>query len=149
MKVILLEDVKGLGKKGDLVNAKDGYARNFLLPKGLATEATEGNVKVLKQQKKSEKLKMEAERENALKLKEKLEEITVKIEGKAGEGGKLFGSITTKDIVDELFKQYKIKIDKKKIVMDENIKTIGTTIVDVKVYTEINAKLKVKVVEQN
>ena len=149
MKVILLEDVKGLGKKGDLVNAKDGYARNFLLPKGLATEATEGNVKVLKQQKKSEKRKMEAERENALKLKEKLEEITVKIEGKAGEGGKLFGSITTKDIVDELFKQYKIKIDKKKIVMDENIKTIGTTIVDVKVYTEINAKLKVKVVEQN
>ena len=149
MKVILLEDVKGLGKKGDLVNAKDGYARNFLLPKGLATEATEGNVKVLKQQKKSEKLKMEAERENALKIKEKLEEITVKIEGKAGEGGRLFGSITTKDIVDELFKQYKIKIDKKKIVMDENIKTIGTTIVDVKVYTEINAKLKVKVVEQN
>ena len=149
MKVILLEDVKGLGKKGDLVNAKDGYARHFLLPKRFATEATEGNVKVLKQQKKSEKLKMEAERENALKLKEKLEEITVKIEGKAGEGGKLFGSITTKDIVDELFKQYKIKIDKKKIVMDENIKTIGTTIVDVKVYTEINAKLKVKVVEQN
>ena len=149
MKVILLEDVKGLGKKGDLVNAKDGYARNFLLPKELATEATEGNVKVLKQQKKSEKRKVEIERENALKLKEKLEEISINIEGKAGEGGKLFGSITSKDIVDELFKQYKIKIDKKKVIMDENIKTIGTTIVDVKVYTEIIAKLKVKVVEQN
>lgn len=149
MKVILLENVKSLGQKGDLVNAKDGYARNFLLPRGLAKEATEGNVKVLKQQKKSEERKMEAERDNALKLKDKLEEITVKIEGKAGEGGRLFGSITSKDIVDELFKQHKIKVDKKKVIIDENIKTIGSTIVDVKVFTEIIAKLRVEVVEQN
>ena len=149
MKVILLENVKSLGQKGDLVNAKDGYARNFLLPRGLAKEATEGNVKVLKQRKKSEERKMEAERDNALKLKDKLEEITVKIEGKAGEGGRLFGSITSKDIVDELFKQHKIKVDKKKVIIDENIKTIGSTIVDVKVFTEIIAKLRVEVVEQN
>lgn len=147
MKVILLQDVKGLGKKGDLVNAKDGYARNFLLPKGVATEATEGNVKVLKEQKKSEALKKEAERESALKLKEKIEGLTVKMVGKAGEGGRLFGSITSKDIAEELSKQHKIKIDKKKIVMDDNIKNLGTTIVDVKIYSGITAKLKVKVVE--
>lgn len=149
MKIILLKDVKGLGKEGDLVNAKDGYARNYLLPRELAKEATEGNVKVLKEQKKSEKLKKEAERERALELKEKLEEITVEIMGKAGEGGRLFGSITSKDIADELSKQHKIKIDKKKLVLDDNIKTIGTTLVDVKVFTEITAKLKVKVVEKN
>jgi len=147
VKVILLQDVKGLGKKGDLVNAKDGYARNFLLPKGVATEATEGNVKVLKEQKKSEALKKEAERESALKLKEKIEGLTVKMVGKAGEGGRLFGSITSKDIAEELSKQHKIKIDKKKIVMDDNIKNLGTTIVDVKIYSGITAKLKVKVVE--
>lgn len=149
MKIILLKDVKGLGKEGDLVNAKDGYARNYLLPRELAKEATEGNVKVLKEQKKSEKLKKEAERERALELKEKLEEITVEIMGKAGEGGRLFGSITSKDIADELSKQHKIKIDKKKLVLDDNIKTIGTTLVDVKVFTEITAKLRVKVVEKN
>ncbi|WP_077369314.1 50S ribosomal protein L9 [Anaerosalibacter sp. Marseille-P3206] len=147
MKVILLQDVKGLGKKGDLVNAKDGYARNFLLPKELATEATEGNVKVLKEQKKSEAIKKEAERENAMKLKEKIEGLTVNMVGKAGEGGRLFGSITSKDIAEALSKQHKIKIDKKKIVMDDNIKNLGTTIVDVKVYSGITAKLKVKVVE--
>lgn len=148
MKLILTEDVKGLGKKGDLINAKDGYARNYLLPRGLATEATEGNVKSLKQQKKHEAIKKEAEREAALKLKNELEKITVVIVGKAGEGGRLFGSITSKDIVEELSKQHNIKIDKRKIVLDENIKSIGTTIVDVKVYPEVIAKLKVKITEE-
>ena len=148
MKLILTEDVKGLGTKGDLINAKDGYARNFLLPKGLATEATEGNVKSLKEQKKHEAIKKETQRESALGLKDKLEKVTVVIGGKAGEGGRLFGSITSKDIVEELNKQHNIKVDKRKIVLDENIKSIGTTIVDVKVYPEVTAKVKVKIVEE-
>lgn len=149
MKVILLDDVKGLGKKGDLVNAKDGYARNFLFPKNLAIEATEGNLKALKEKKKSEAIKKEEEYKKALELKKKLDESTVEIKGKAGDGGRLFGSITSKDIAEALQKQYKVKIDKRKIVLDENIKTIGTTIVDVKIYPEVVAKLRVKVVEEN
>ncbi|SHH79825.1 50S ribosomal protein L9 [Sporanaerobacter acetigenes] len=149
MKVILLGDVKGLGKKGDLVNAKDGYARNFLFPKNLAIEATEGNLKVLKEKKKSEAIKKEEEYNKALELKKKLDESIVEIKGKAGDGGRLFGSITSKDIAEALQKQYKVKIDKRKIVLDENIKTIGTTIVEVKIYPEVVAKLRVKVVEEN
>lgn len=149
MKVILLGDVKGLGKKGDLVNAKDGYARNFLFPKNLAIEATEGNLKVLKEKKKSEAIKKEKEYNKALELKKKLDESIVEIKGKAGDGGRLFGSITSKDIAEALQKQYKVKIDKRKIVLDENIKTIGTTIVEVKIYPEVVAKLRVKVVEEN
>ncbi|WP_130805413.1 50S ribosomal protein L9 [Senegalia massiliensis] len=148
MKVILLENVKGLGKKGDLVNAKDGHARNYLLPKKLAKEATDGNVKQLKEQKKAKKLKKQEEKEEALELKEKLSEIIVKIKSKAGEEGKLFGSVTTKDIATALRKQENIKIDKRKIVLDNNIKTLGTTIVKVKVYPEVTADLKVQVVEQ-
>ena len=109
MKVILLEDVKGLGKKGDLVNAKDGYVRNFLFPKNLVIEATEGNLKVLKDKKKSEENKKKAEYEKALKLKETIEKVDIEIKRKAGEGGKLFGSITSKDIAEVLKSKYNIK----------------------------------------
>lgn len=148
MKVILLKDVKSLGKKGDVVNAKDGYARNFLIPKGIAIEATEGNVKVIEEQKTAKKLKEKEELEKAKKLAEKISNLTVKIKSKAGENGKLFGSITTKDIADKLNKQHKIKIDKRKIVLDNNIKTLGATYVEVKVYPNVTTKLRVEVVEE-
>lgn len=148
MKVILLKDVKGLGKAGDLANAKDGYARNFLFPKGLAIEATKSNLEKWKKDMEKKKQREKEEYEKALKLKEKIESITVTIKSKAGERGKLFGSITSKDISEALKKQHKINIDKRKIEMKDNIKSLGTTSVEVKVYTEISATLKVKVVEE-
>jgi len=148
MRVILLKDVKGLGKKGDVVKAKDGYARNYLLPKGVAKEATDGNVKVLKEQKTAKKIRKEEEVEKAKKLADKIEKCTVKIKSKAGGNGKLFGSVTTKDIANELKKQHKIKVDKRKIVLDGNIKSLGATYVNVKVYPKISAKLKVDIVEK-
>ena len=147
MQVILLQDVKGLGKKGDVVKAKDGYARNFLFPKGLAKEATQGNVKVLEEQKTAKKIKKQEELEEAKKLAEKISALTVKIISKAGDNGKLFGSITSKDIADELNKQHKIKVDKRKINIDGNIKSLGTTTAEIKVYPQVTAKLKVDVVE--
>ena len=148
MKVILLEDVKGLGKKGDVVNAKDGYARNFLLPKGLAKEATEGNVKILQEQKTAKKKKKEAELQQAESLAEKLSKLTVEIESTAGENGKLFGSITTKDIAQALQSQHKIKVDRRKIEMDNNIKDLGITEVKAKVYANVTATFKVHVKEK-
>lgn len=148
MKVILLKDVKGLGKEGELVNAKDGYARNFLLPKGDAIEATPTNLKKWKEEKAKEEERKKNEYNEALKLKEKIDAITVVIEGKAGEGGRLFGSITSKDIADALKSQHKIDIDKRKIELKDNIKALGMTSVDVRVYTEVVAKLNVNVKEQ-
>ena len=145
MKVILLEDVKGLGKKGDLVNSKTGYARNFLFPKELAIEATPANMKKWEEDMKEKETKMQKEKEQALELKAKLERTTVELKGKGGEGGRLFGSITSKDIAEALEKQYKISIDKKKIELKENIKTSGITDVEVRVYPEITANLKVNV----
>lgn len=145
MKVILLEDVKGLGKKGDLVNSKTGYARNFLFPKELAIEATPANMKKWEEDMKEKETKMQKEKEQALELKTKLERTTVELKGKGGEGGRLFGSITSKDIAEALEKQYKISIDKKKIELKENIKTSGITDIEVRVYPEITANLKVNV----
>lgn len=149
MKVILLQDVKGLGKKGDIVNAKDGYARNFLFPKNLAKEATDGNVKVLEEQKTAKKIRQEEELAKAKELAEKISELTVELKGKSGENGKLFGSITTKDVSEALKKQFKIDIDKRKMDIEGgNIKNIGVTIVEVKVYPNVSAKLKVKISEE-
>ena len=148
MNVILLQDVKGLGKKGDVIKAKDGYARNFLFPKGVAKEATSGNVKVLEEQKTAKKLKEQEELNNAKKLAEKISEITVTLKSKAGENGKLFGSITTKDIAEALNKQHKIKIDKRKMDLNDNIKNLGVTLVGVKVYPGVTTEFKVNVVEE-
>ncbi|MBU5439353.1 50S ribosomal protein L9 [Tissierella sp. MSJ-40] len=148
MKVILLHDVKGLGKEGELVNAKDGYARNFLFPKNLAIEATPGNLKKWEENKKQKAEKKKEELNEALELKAKIEKLSVELKRKAGEGGKLFGSITSKDIADALMAQHKVDIDKRKIELKDNIKTLGTTVVEVKVYTEVTAKLSVNVKEE-
>ncbi|MDD2447324.1 MAG: 50S ribosomal protein L9 [Tissierellia bacterium] len=145
MKVILLKDVKGLGKEGDLVNAKDGYARNFLFPKNLAIEATNSNLRKLEEKKAIEDAKIEKDKKEALELKNKIENTSVKIIAKGGTGGRLFGSITSADIAEELKKQHKINIDKKKIDLKDNIRTQGTTEVEIKLYTEVSAKLKVNI----
>ena len=144
MKIILLKDDKNLGKKGNIANASDGYARNFLIPKGIAMEANEGNIKQIEHFKANEANKKEREKGQAQIFKEKLEKLTITIKTKTGDNRKLFGAITNKDIAEELKKQFNIDIDKKKISVDI-IKTVGEHIVDVKIYPEISAKLKVLV----
>lgn len=148
MKVILQKNVKSLGNAGDVVEVNDGYARNYLLPKELAKPATDGNVKNLKKQKKAEEKKKQAEIQRAKDLAAKLEQSPVEIETKAGEGGRLFGSVTSKEIGEELEKQHQIKIDKRKIQLKEPIKSLGITNVEVKVYPNITGTLKVHVKEQ-
>lgn len=147
MQVILKQDVKGQGKKGQMVNVSDGYARNFLLPRGLAEPATKENISVMKGKAESLEYKLKMEREEAQRTADKMKEIEVVLSAKAGANGKLFGSITSKDVSEELTKQHHIKIDKKKFVMPDGIKTLGTTEVDVKIYTGITGKLKVTVKE--
>lgn len=148
MKVIFIQDVKGQGKKGEEKNIADGYARNFLLPRGLAVEATAANLNNLKGQKASEAYKKEQEIKAAEEIKKQLEGITVKISAKAGENGKLFGSVTTKDIADALKAQHKIEIDKRKIVLASDIKTTGEITVDVKLYPQIAGKINVLITAQ-
>lgn len=145
MKVILQEDVKGKGKKGDLVEVSDGYARNYLLPRKLAVEATNANINKFEGKREAEAFHKEKEIEEAKVLAKKLSDLTVNLTAKAGENGKLFGSITSKDVSSEIKFQHHLVIDKKKIHMPEGIKTIGITEVEVKVYPEITAKLKVNV----
>lgn len=145
MIVILTKDVKGTGKAGDVVKVSDGYARNMLLPKGLAREATEGNVRSLEKQKAIAEEKRQEQKAAAEKQAEKLEKITVTVETKGGENGKLFGSITSKDIAEALEKQEGISLDKKKIVMDGPIKQAGETTVTVKLFQDVSAEMKVKV----
>lgn len=145
MIVILMKDVKGSGKAGDVVKVSDGYARNMLLPKGLAKEATEGNIRSLEKQKAIAAEKLEEQKATAKEMAAKLEKITLKIESKGGDSGKLFGSITSKDIAEALEKQEGMKIDKKKIEMKTPIKQAGETEVTLKLFTEISAQLKVSV----
>lgn len=144
MQVILNQDVKGQGKKGQMINVSDGYARNFLLPKGLAKEATKSNINDLKGKNESLEYKIRTETEEAKQIAEKMKEIEVVICAKAGDNGKLFGSITSKDVAENLKMQHHIKVDKKKIVMND-IKTLGTTDVTVKLYTGVTGTLKVNV----
>ena len=148
MKVILKQDVKGLGKKEDLVNVSDGYARNFLFPRGLAAEASASNINVMNTRKEAEKSKKDRELANAKALAEKVQATTVVIKSKAGENGKLFGSITSKDISDRLKADFNLDIDKKKIVLPDTIKSLGTIEVEVKLYPEVSAKLTVKTVHE-
>lgn len=145
MKVILKQEVKGLGKKEDLVNVSDGYARNFLFPRGLAAEASATNINIMNTKKEAEKSKKDRELAQAKDLAAKLKDITVTIKTKSGENGKLFGSITTKDISDKLKSDFGLDIDKKKMVLSDPIKTIGTSEVEVKLYPEVSGKLTVKI----
>ncbi len=145
MIVILLKDVKGTGKAGDVVKVSDGYARNMLIPKGMAQQATEGNVRSLEKAKALQKEKFEKEKEEAEKLAQKLEELTVEIKTKGGEGGRLFGSITSKDVAEGLLEQHGMEIDKKKLLLDSPIKQTGTFIVDVKLFYEVVGHLKVNI----
>ena len=144
MQVILNQDVKGQGKKGQMVNVSDGYARNYLLPKGLAIEATKSNINVMKGKAESLEYKIKTETEEAQKIAETMKTIEVVLTAKAGDNGKLFGSITSKDIVEALKMQHHIKIDKKKLVMSD-IKKLGVTEVPVKLYTGVSGTLKVNV----
>ncbi len=146
MKVILKEDIKGVGKKDQIVNANDGYARNYLFPKNLAVLADKGNLTNLQSKKTSEEHRKELEREAAKETAKKIEEILLKLPVKSGENGKVFGSITAKEIAENLEKQYKIKVDKKKINLQEPIKNLGTFNIEIKLYDGVNAKLKVNVI---
>ena len=148
MIVILNRDVKGTGKAGEVVKVSDGYARNMLLPKGYATEATEGNIRSLEKQKAIAAEKKAEEKAAAQALAEKLKDVTVKIPAKAGENGKVFGSITSKDIAEKLQEQHKITVDKKKIQLDGPIKQTGSVTVDVKLYPEVSGKLNVEITAQ-
>ncbi len=145
MKVILNQDVKGQGKKGDMIEVSDGYARNFLLPKNLAKEATKENINVLKGQKDSQEFREKKALEEAEAIKSQIDEVTVKIKAKAGDNGKLFGSVTSKEIAEELKMQHHIKLDKKKFVLPDGIKSLGVTVVDIKIHPGVVGKLKVSV----
>lgn len=148
MKVIFLQDVKGKGKKGEVKNVAEGYARNFLIPRGLAVIADESNMKQLKQQQKMESKRKEQEKEQAEQLAAKLEKITVNIPAKAGEGGRLFGSVTSKQVAEELQKQHRIKIDRRKLELPEPIRNLGVTQIPLKLHPEVTATVKVQVTEQ-
>lgn len=147
MKVILQQDVKGQGKKGELKEVSDGYARNFLFPKKLAVEATSDNINTMKLQEKAKQAQIAKEKAEAKENAEKLKDCTVKISAKAGSNGKLFGAVTSKEISDALAAQFGIEIEKNKIVQAEPIKTYGSFEVKVKLGHEISAVLKVMVVE--
>jgi len=145
MIVILLKDLKGTGKAGDIVKVSDGYARNMLIPKGIATEATGGNVKNLEKQKALIEEKKARDRKKAEDLAETLSALTVLISTKAGEGGRLFGSITSMDIAAALLEQHKVDVDKKKFAMDSPLKHLGEFEILIKLYHDVSAKLKVNV----
>lgn len=148
MKVILQQDVKGQGKKGQMVEVSDGFARNFLLPKKLAVEANSSNINLLNQKKQAEAGKKSKELAEAKMLAEKIGSTTVLIKAKSGENGKLFGSITAKDITDNLKSQTGIDLDKRKISLDDSIKSLGVIEVDVRLYEGVHAKLKIKVEQE-
>ena len=145
MKLILLEDVKSVGKKGDIVNKNDGYALNYLIPKKLAVEATKANMNDLDLKKKAEEKRKKEELEEAKKIAEQLNDKVVKVSVKAGENGKVFGSVTNKEIADALAKQTGMDIDKKKISFDAPIKMVGRRIVKIKLHPQVTVELAVEI----
>lgn len=147
MEIVLLEDVKALGKKGQIVKVNDGYARNFILPKKLGVEATSKNLNDLKLKKANEARVAAEQLAEAKALAEKIGELSVTVSIKAGEGGRTFGSVSTKEIAKAAADQLKLDIDKKKMVLPEPIKSLGTFEVPIKLHKEVTAKLRVKVVE--
>ncbi|ANX02499.1 50S ribosomal protein L9 [Thermoclostridium stercorarium] len=148
MKVILMQDVKNLGKKNTLVEVSDGYARNYLIPKGLAKEATPSAINEMKMREKAEKAKKENELANARKLAEKLNGAVITFAAKAGDNGKLFGSITAMDISEKLEKDLNVQIDKRKIVLADAIKSLGVYDIELKLHTGVSAVIKVQVMNK-
>ena len=148
MKVILKADIKGVGKKDEVINASDGYARNFLFPKNLAVEANSENMNKLKAKQNSLKFQKNQEKEEAIKIADKLKRISLRIKVKAGENGKIFGGVSTKEISKELEIQHGISIDKKKIDLKETIKTLGVHNVEVKLFEGVTGSLKVDVISE-
>ena len=148
MKVILLKDVKGTGKKGEVKEVSDGYAKNFLLPKKMAVVADNTNIKELNEKNKSKENKAQKEYEAAVELGKKMEDMSITIYSKAGEGGRLFGSVSSKQIVEELKKQHDLKVDKKKIDLPHGIQALGYTNVKIKLHSQVEGTIKVHVVEQ-
>ncbi len=147
MKVILKQDVKGSGKKGQLLDVSDGYARNFLLPRGLASEATAQALNEQKTRQESVEHKLAMEKQAALELQQKLEGATVSIKAKAGVGGRLFGSVTSKEIGEAVKEQFGLEVDRRRINLEEDIKALGSYPVAVKMYGGMTAKITVKVIE--
>lgn len=147
MKVILTQDVKKVGKKGDLLEVKDGYARNALFPKGLAVEANAVNMNQRKLEQKADDKRKQQEIEEAQNIADKINDKEIKLSVKVGEGGKVFGSVTSKEIAEMLQKEYSVKIDKKKIQLKEAIKTLGRQEIGIKLHPTVTAHIKVMVVE--
>lgn len=145
MKVILKQDVKGLGKKDEIVNASDGYAKNYLIPRGIAVEATSGNVNETVNKQKAAADKKQRELDNAKDFASKLNGKTITVKAKAGDSGKLFGAVSGKDIAEAIKSQYKIDIDKKKIVLGDPIKTAGEHSVEIRIYTGVTAVINVSI----
>lgn len=145
MKVILKQDIKGVGKKDEVINAADGYAKNYLFPKNLAVPADTGNMNNLKAKKDSESFRRGEDLKASQALAEKMKDMTIEFKVKAGENGRLFGAITSKEIAETLKKDYNIIVDKKKVILPESIKVAGITKVDIKLNEGVVAKLSVKV----
>ena len=148
MKVILLNDIKGVGKKDEIINAADGYVRNYLLPKKLAIEANTENLTKLNNKKEAASFKKDVEKQKAEELAKKIKGIMLKLKVKAGENGKIFGGITSKEISDNLKSQYGFIIDKKKIDLKETIKSLGEFNVSIKLFEGVNANLKIQVISE-
>ena len=148
MKVILTQDVKGVGKKDQILEVNDGYARNFLIPKKLGVQASTANLALLKSKQDSREFKRQEDKKEAEQIKEKLEKIRLDIKVKSGENGKIFGGVTSKEISDVLKDKYSINIDKKKIELKETIKTVGITTVDIKLFEGVIGKVKVNVIPE-
>ncbi len=147
MKVILLQDVKGKGKKGQMLEVSDGYARNYMLPRKMAVEATADNINTKRMTDKATQERQQREREEAFAISEKMKDMVVTVRAKGGGAGRLFGSVTTQEIADAIKKQEGIDVDKRRIVLDEQIKTVGDYTVKCKLGYEITAKLRLKVEE--
>ena len=148
MTVILKTDIKGVGKKDQIINASDGYARNFLFPKNLAVEANAENMSKLKAKQDSNAFKKSQEKEEAERIAEKLSKIQLRIKVKSGSNGKIFGGVSSKEIAENLEKQYQIKVDKKKIDLKETIKTLGMFTIEIKLYEGVVGKLKIDVISK-
>ena len=147
MKVILLEDVKSVGKKGELVNASDGYAKNFLFPKKLAVEATKSNLNDFELKQKAEAKRKKEELEQAQNMAKELENKTVTVKVKTGENGKLFGSVTNKEVAEEIVKQTGMQIDKKKVSIGDPIKMVGERTAVIKLHPKVSAEITIKIVD--